>query len=217
MCAHTIDQALADGSRDVGWKEVLAGLTAAAKNATQPLVEVLLAWRKAGLAQAQQLGSDFGPPSGLVLRRRVGLPAWAVGFAAYLCAQLLRCPRFSCEWRLPDQRRNELTMRVLAVDQQDPLNICHCLAQLAVEAIFLEAALAVVQQGADKLTERQAAALEGLAFDWIVNAERYIEPRFQELVKIRETLVRACVRTAWCQCSRSAAEMSAQHCSYTWP
>jgi hypothetical protein len=85
---------------------------------------------------------------------------------------------------------------VVAVDQQHSLRLCHRLAQLAVEAIFLEAALAVVKQGADKLTERQAAALEGLAFDWIVNAERYIEPRFQELAKIRETMVRAYVRTA---------------------
>jgi hypothetical protein len=60
-----------------------------------------------------------------------------------------------------------------------------------VEAIFLEAALAVMKQGASKLTDRQAAALEGLAFDWVVNAERYIEPRFQELVKIRDKMVRA--------------------------
>ena len=59
------------------------------------------------------------------------------------------------------------------------------------EAIFLEAALAVLKQGANKLTDRQAAALEGLAFDWIVNAERYIEARFQELVKIRDKMVRA--------------------------
>lgn len=64
-------QALGDGSRDTGWKEVLEGLTAAARHAAQPLVEVLLAWRKTGLAQAQQLGSDFGPPSGMVLRKRV--------------------------------------------------------------------------------------------------------------------------------------------------
>ena len=101
---NTAKQALADGSRDAGWKEVLVGLTAAAKNATQPLVEVLLAWRKAGLAQAQQLGSDFGPPSGLVLRRRVGLPVRAVGFAAYLCTQLSHRRRFSCDWRLPGHR-----------------------------------------------------------------------------------------------------------------
>lgn len=123
-------QALGDGSRDTGWKEVLEGLTAAARHAAQPLVEVLLAWRKTGLAQAQQFGSDFGPPSGLVLRKR-----------------------------------------------------------LAVEAIFLEAALAVLRQGADKLTDRQAAALEGLAFDWIVNAERYIESRFHELLKCRDKMV----------------------------
>jgi hypothetical protein len=62
-----------------------------------------------------------------------------------------------------------------------------------VEAIFLEAALAVLKQGANKLTDRQAAALEGLAFDWIVNAERYIEARFQELVKIRDKMVRALI------------------------
>lgn len=72
------------------------------------------------------------------------------------------------------------------------------LAQLAVEAIFLEAALAVLRPGADKLTERQAAALEGLAFDWIVNAERYIESRFHELLKCRDKMVSHAGRHSTC-------------------
>jgi len=74
---------LTSSSRDAGWSEVLEGLTASAQYASQALVEVLLSWRKAGLAQAQQLASDFGPPSLMVLRKRVG--------ASVLCRRLGGC------------------------------------------------------------------------------------------------------------------------------
>ena len=43
----------------------------------------------------------------------------------------------------------------------------------------------MVERGTDGLPERQAAELEGLAFDWIINAERYIESRYPELLKCR--------------------------------
>ena len=41
----------------------------------------------------------------------------------------------------------------------------------------------MLKRGASRLSERQGSALEGLAFDWIVNSERYIEPKFTELTK----------------------------------
>ncbi len=41
----------------------------------------------------------------------------------------------------------------------------------------------MLKHGSSQLSERQGSALEGLAFDWIVNAERYIDPRFTELTK----------------------------------
>lgn len=84
-------------------------------------------------------------------------------------------------------------------------------SQLAVEAIFLETALAVLQQGADKLSERQAAALEGLAFDWIVNAERYIDARYPELIKCRDKMVRTSAR--WAPLYRRPTDHCKAHCS----
>ena len=61
-----------------------------------------------------------------------------------------------------------------------------CLLQLAVETVFLEAANQLVAPGSSGLSGRQSEALERLAFDWALNAETYVEPKFSELVKARE-------------------------------
>lgn len=58
--------------------------------------------------------------------------------------------------------------------------------QLAVETVFLEASEKAVGPGSSGLSERQADALERLAFDWLLNAEKYVEPRFVELLRARE-------------------------------
>ncbi len=58
--------------------------------------------------------------------------------------------------------------------------------QLAVEAVFLEASDRLVGGDTSGLSERQADALERLAFDWILNAEKYVEPKFAELARARE-------------------------------
>ena len=58
--------------------------------------------------------------------------------------------------------------------------------QLAVEAVFLEASDRLVGSDTSGLSERQADALERLAFDWILNAEKYVEPKFTELTRARE-------------------------------
>lgn len=69
--------------------------------------------------------------------------------------------------------------------------------QVCIEAIFLEAALAVLQRGGGPLalSERQGSTLEGFAFDWIVSADRYIETKHSELMKCRAR-VRCDVRLA---------------------
>lgn len=61
-----------------------------------------------------------------------------------------------------------------------------CLLQLAVETVFLEAANQLVAPGSSGLSGRQSEALERLAFDWALNAETYVEPKFSELTKARE-------------------------------
>lgn len=58
--------------------------------------------------------------------------------------------------------------------------------QLAVEAIFLEVVLWVTVPGSSGLSERQTDALQDLAFDWILAADRYVEPRYHELAWARE-------------------------------
>lgn len=58
--------------------------------------------------------------------------------------------------------------------------------QLAVETVFLEASDRLVDGESSGLSERQADALERLAFDWILNAEKYVEPKFAELARARD-------------------------------
>lgn len=60
------------------------------------------------------------------------------------------------------------------------------LTQLAVETVFLEAANELVAPSSSGLSGRQAEALERLAFDWALNAETYVEPKFGELTRARE-------------------------------
>lgn len=57
------------------------------------------------------------------------------------------------------------------------------------EQIFLETAAQLVSQGSSSLSDRQADALEKLAFDWILNAEKYVESRFPELARARDKVV----------------------------
>lgn len=65
--------------------------------------------------------------------------------------------------------------------------------QLAVETVFLEAANQLVAPGSSGLSGRQAEALERLAFDWALNAETYVEPKFGELTKSRERVSCKCI------------------------
>ena len=58
--------------------------------------------------------------------------------------------------------------------------------QLAVEKIFLETSVQLVSEGSSELSDRQAEALEKLTFDWVLNAEKYVDARFSELYKARE-------------------------------
>ncbi|KAL0053523.1 hypothetical protein WJX82_006983 [Trebouxia sp. C0006] len=58
--------------------------------------------------------------------------------------------------------------------------------KLAVEAVFLEASHQLVGPGSSGLSGRQAEALERLAFDWALNAETYVEPKFSDLIRARE-------------------------------
>ena len=58
--------------------------------------------------------------------------------------------------------------------------------QLAVEAIFLEMVLRVVAPGSSGISESQMNAMQDLAFDWILSADRYVEPRHVELASARE-------------------------------
>ena len=52
---------------------MLDGLTTAAQYSPQTITDALLSWRKSGLAAANQQEKDFGPPSSVVLRKRVRL------------------------------------------------------------------------------------------------------------------------------------------------
>ena len=62
--------------------------------------------------------------------------------------------------------------------------------QLAVEATFLEAALQVVEPAAEMLPDNQTRAVEKLAFDWILNTERYVGAQYPELHKARDKVMR---------------------------
>lgn len=44
----------------------------------------------------------------------------------------------------------------------------------------------MVGPGTSGLPDRMTEALEGLAFNWILNADTYVEAKFQDLVKARE-------------------------------
>lgn len=54
------------------------------------------------------------------------------------------------------------------------------------EKIFLETATYIVCPGSNEVSDRQAEALEKLTFDWVLNAEKYVDARFSELYKARE-------------------------------
>ena len=58
--------------------------------------------------------------------------------------------------------------------------------QLAVESVFLEASVGLVGTASSGLSERQADALERLAFDWLLNADKYVEPKYPELHRARD-------------------------------
>ena len=44
----------------------------------------------------------------------------------------------------------------------------------------------LVCEGSSELSDRQAEALEKLTFDWVLNAEKYVDARFSELYRARE-------------------------------
>jgi hypothetical protein len=58
--------------------------------------------------------------------------------------------------------------------------------QLAVEAVYLEATLQLVSKTSSSLSGSQAKALEDLAFDWVLNADKFVDSRFLDLLKARE-------------------------------
>ena len=58
--------------------------------------------------------------------------------------------------------------------------------QLAIEAIFLEMVVRVVAPGSSGLSENQISALQDLAFDWVLSADRYVEAQHAELASARE-------------------------------
>ncbi|KAL3146696.1 hypothetical protein ABBQ32_000920 [Trebouxia sp. C0010 RCD-2024] len=62
--------------------------------------------------------------------------------------------------------------------------------KLAVETVFLEASKQLVGPGSSGLSGRQAEALERLAFDWALNADTYVEPKYSDLGRAREKLTK---------------------------
>ncbi len=64
---------------------MLDGLTTAAQYSPQTITDALLSWRKSGLAAANQQEKDFGPPSSVVLRKRVRLQLAASGHLIRAC------------------------------------------------------------------------------------------------------------------------------------
>ena len=58
--------------------------------------------------------------------------------------------------------------------------------QLAVEAVFLEVTQRLSPPAGAGLSAKQADALQHLAFDWILYADKYVDPRFQELALYRD-------------------------------
>jgi hypothetical protein len=84
--------------------------------------------------------------------------------------------------------------------------------QLAVEAVFLEASHQLVGPGSSGLSGRQAEALERLAFDWALNAETYVDPKFSDLTKAREKVRDAAQSLAlWCSWRHWVMHLSNAH------
>jgi hypothetical protein len=72
-------------------------------------------------------------------------------------------------------------------------------SQLAVEAVFLEATQRLEPPTGPGLSVKQADALQHLAFDWILSADKYVDPRFQELAVYRDqVLAGACISALPC-------------------
>lgn len=65
------------------------------------------------------------------------------------------------------------------------------------EKIFLETSVQLVSEGSSELSERQAEALEKLTFDWVLNAEKYVDARFSELYKAREKVLASGSKLSW--------------------
>ena len=62
------------------------------------------------------------------------------------------------------------------------------------EAVFLEATQRLAPPMGPGLSIKQADALQHLAFDWILSADKYVDPRFQELAVYRDqVLAGACI------------------------
>lgn len=65
------------------------------------------------------------------------------------------------------------------------------LLQLVVEALFLEAALQLGGGDPASLPVQQVRELERLVFDWILNADKYVDARYPDLHHLRDRVVLA--------------------------
>jgi len=61
-----------------------------------------------------------------------------------------------------------------------------------VEAVFLEVTQRLSPPAGAGLSAKQADALQHLAFDWILYADKYVDPRFQELALYRDQVSSDC-------------------------
>jgi len=64
------------------------------------------------------------------------------------------------------------------------------LLQLIIEVCFIEAAIRIVESN-DTISSNHAHELERLAFDWIINADNYVEQRQKEFVELKDRVVLA--------------------------
>lgn len=62
--------------------------------------------------------------------------------------------------------------------------------QLIIEVCFIEAAIRVVESN-ETLSSNHAHELERLAFDWLINADNYVEQRHKESVELKDRVVLA--------------------------
>lgn len=148
-----------------------------ARHAAMPLLDALLAWRKDAESQAQRSGVEL-----VILRKKVH-SACLYGLVVAVCSSST-CPA-QHEWM--DELHHisdRLCVNVLIPVIQ--LTVNAWTLQLAVETVFLEASHQLVGPESSGLSGRQAEALERLAFDWALNAETYVEPKFSDLIKARE-------------------------------